>query len=128
MRNSARILACLLTAIAASLAIGSRSVRAQPAFDIVIENGRVMDPESGLDGIRNIGIRGDRIAAISADVLVGRLMLDVRGLVVAPGFIDLHQHGQNAQNVRKARMVDYWRVRGWPDLCRPMGTDDFVCD
>jgi hypothetical protein len=30
--------------------------------------------------------------------------------------------------VRDAGLVDYWRERGWPDLCRPMGTDDFICD
>jgi hypothetical protein len=30
--------------------------------------------------------------------------------------------------MRKAGLVDYWRARGWPDLCRPMGADDFVCD
>jgi len=30
--------------------------------------------------------------------------------------------------VRAEGMVDYWRARGWPDLCRPMGADDFVCD
>jgi hypothetical protein len=30
--------------------------------------------------------------------------------------------------VRKAGLVDYWRARGWPDLCRPVGANDFVCD
>jgi TolB-like protein/DNA-binding SARP family transcriptional activator len=30
--------------------------------------------------------------------------------------------------MRNAGLVDYWRARGWPDLCRPMGADDFVCD
>jgi TolB-like protein/DNA-binding SARP family transcriptional activator len=30
--------------------------------------------------------------------------------------------------VRKNGMVDYWRQRGWPDRCRPMGADDFVCE
>ena len=58
-------------------------------FDIVIGGGRVMDPESGTDAILNVGIRGDSIAAISADTLVGRRVIDARGLVVAPGFIDI---------------------------------------
>ena len=52
------------------------------------------DPESGLDGIRNIGISGRRVAAISPDRLTGRATIDAAGLVVAPGFIDLHAHGQ----------------------------------
>jgi hypothetical protein len=30
--------------------------------------------------------------------------------------------------MRDAGLVDYWRERGWPDLCRPVGADDFVCD
>ena len=51
-----------------------------------------MDPETGLDAIRDVGIRGDRIVRISTESLAGSRVLDVRGLVVAPGFIDLHQH------------------------------------
>jgi hypothetical protein len=30
--------------------------------------------------------------------------------------------------VRKAGLVDYWRARDWPELCRAQGADDFVCD
>ncbi|MDP4819912.1 MAG: amidohydrolase family protein, partial [Saprospiraceae bacterium] len=62
-------------------------------YDIVLKGGRVMDPETGLDAIRNVGITGDRIAAISEADLVGKTVLDVSGHVVAPGFIDLHVHG-----------------------------------
>jgi dihydroorotase len=73
-------------------------------YDIVIANGRVMDPESGLDAVRNVGIRGRSIAAISQSPLQGRTMIDAKGLVVAPGFIDLHSHGQDDENYRfKAR-------------------------
>ncbi len=57
-----------------------------------------MDPESGLDAIRYIGIRGKRIEAISAAPLQGRTIVDARGMVVAPGFIDLHSHGQDNEN------------------------------
>ena len=53
-----------------------------------------MDPESGLDAVRYVGIRDDRIAEISPRPLDGATVVDVRGLVVAPGFIDLHAHGQ----------------------------------
>ena len=69
-------------------------------FDVVIANGRVMDPASGLDGVRQIGIRDGKIAAISAEALRGRTVLDAKGLVVAPGFIDLHSHGQTPENYR----------------------------
>jgi N-acyl-D-aspartate/D-glutamate deacylase len=69
----------------------------QPAqqYDIVLAGGRVMDPESGTDQIRNVGITGDRIVAISEGTLDGKAVVDVTGHVVAPGFIDLHAHGQN---------------------------------
>src|SRR5271155_2262564 len=67
-------------------------------YDTVLANGRVMDPESGLDAVRYIGIRGKRIEAISATPLQGRTVVDVRGMVVAPGFIDLHSHGQDDEN------------------------------
>ncbi len=69
-------------------------------FDIVIRNGRVIDPASGLDGVRSVGIRGGKIAEVSASPLKGRQVIDARGLVVAPGFIDLHAHGQDDENYR----------------------------
>lgn len=67
-------------------------------YDLVLANGHVMDPASGLDGVRNVGITGGRIAAISESPLQGRSVVDVKGLVVAPGFIDLHSHGQTPEN------------------------------
>jgi len=65
----------------------------------VIGGGRVIDPESGLDGIRNLGIDGGRITAVAADPLVGRAAIDATGLVVAPGFIDLHQHAWDEESL-----------------------------
>src|SRR5690242_16307051 len=67
-------------------------------YDVVISNGRVMDPESGLDAVRNVGIRGGKVLAISANSLQGKTTMDAKGLVVAPGFIDLHEHGQEPRN------------------------------
>jgi cytosine/adenosine deaminase-related metal-dependent hydrolase len=66
---------------------------AQDVFDIVVHNGRVMDPESGLDAIRNVGINGGVIAAVTTEPLEGRRVIDAGGYVVAPGFIDVHTHG-----------------------------------
>jgi N-acyl-D-aspartate/D-glutamate deacylase len=80
--------------------IGVRQmVRAEgEAYDVVIVNGRVMDPESGLDAVRSVGISGGKIKAISTSTLKGKQTIEAKGLVVAPGFIDLHQHGQDAEN------------------------------
>jgi dihydroorotase len=73
-------------------------VGCQTQYDVVIANGRVIDPESGLDGARNIGVNGSTIAAISEGSLAGKRVLDAAGHVVSPGFIDLHQHGQAPAN------------------------------
>lgn len=69
-------------------------------YDLVIQGGRVIDPETGLDAVRNIGITQGKIQQISPDVLDGKRVISARGLVVAPGFIDLHQHGQDLESQR----------------------------
>src|SRR6201981_3281894 len=67
-------------------------------LDVVIMHGRVMDPETNLDAVRNVGISGGKIREISEMELRGRETIEARGLVIAPGFIDLHEHGQEPRN------------------------------
>ena len=90
-------LCCLALVIIAFLPVHSLP---QPRYDLVILNGRVIDPESKTDSIRNLGISDGIIKAINSRKLAGRTEIDARGLVVSPGFIDLHQHGQNEENNR----------------------------
>jgi len=66
-------------------------------YDIVIANGRVIDPETRLDAVRWVGIDGGVIRAVSEAPLKGRQTIDAKDLVVAPGFIDLHEHGQDPE-------------------------------
>lgn len=61
-------------------------------YDVVILNGRVMDPETNFDGIRNVGVKDGKIAVITKNKIKGEESIDAKGLVVAPGFIDGHQH------------------------------------
>ena len=64
-------------------------------YDLVLTNGRVIDPETDLDGKFNVGINGGQIAAISDQPLKGKEVVDVAGMIVSPGFIDMHSHGMN---------------------------------
>ena len=63
-------------------------------YDIVIKQGRVIDPETDLDQICNIGIIGNQISDITKNSINGKVTINAKGLVVSPGFIDLHAHGQ----------------------------------
>jgi N-acyl-D-aspartate/D-glutamate deacylase len=67
-------------------------------YDLVISQARSIDPESKMDAVRNVGINGGRIAGISDRTLNGKRVVDGKGLVLAPGFIDLHWHGQKLEN------------------------------
>ena len=78
----------------------STTIVAAQQYDLVIEGGRVVDPETGLDGVRNVGIRDGKIVRVSAEALSGRREIHAGGLVVAPGFIDLHQHSQELPSQR----------------------------
>ncbi len=66
-------------------------------FDLVILQGRVMDPESGLDSIKNIGIIDGTIHTITDSLLEGNEIIQASGLIVAPGFIDTDSYPSNAE-------------------------------
>jgi cytosine/adenosine deaminase-related metal-dependent hydrolase len=68
------------------------------SYDVVIQGGRVIDPETGLDAVRNVGIIQGKIKKISAETLDGKQVISAKGLIVAPGFIDLHQHAQDLES------------------------------
>ncbi len=86
--------------IASLLAYAPTANAEKNSFDLVILNGRVVDPETGLDAIRNVGVRGDKIAAITKKTIVGKRTVNAEGLIVAPGFIDMHAHGQTIPSGR----------------------------
>src|SRR5262245_57798409 len=97
--------------ILATVIVGAVSLTAaqqSETYDVVIAGGRVIDPASGLNEVRNVGISGGVVRAIAAERLNGRSTIDASGLFVAPGFIDLHQHAQRASNpaVDKLKVMD----------------------
>ena len=79
-------------------------------YDLVINGGRVIDPESGLDAQRNLGIVDGKIVAIGITPLSGRKSIDATGLIVSPGFIDLHSHAQQ---------FDSGSLKAMRKRCRP---------
>lgn len=86
VRRTAQILTLSALTVVCLLPTPSK---AQATNDLVILNGRVMDPETGRDEVAHVGIRGDRIAVITTTPLQGRDTIDAAGLMVAPGFIDI---------------------------------------
>ena len=62
------------------------------SYDLVITGGRVIDPETNLDAIRNVGVKDGKIAAVTEKAIEGKETIDAKGHVVCPGFIDMHHH------------------------------------
>src|ERR1700734_3901055 len=94
-----RLISTLFLLVGALLGCFTSKMAAQQ-YDLVLEGGRVMDPETGLDAVRNVGIREGKIVRISSESLNGLRVVHAGGLVIAPGFIDLHQHGQDLASQR----------------------------
>ena len=94
MPNTTRNRTCLVAALLSLVAISNVGRAQGPQYDLGVANGRVMDPASGLDAIRHIGVTGGRVVAISDAPLRGRRVIDAANHVVSPGFVDLHEYGQ----------------------------------
>jgi N-acyl-D-aspartate/D-glutamate deacylase len=92
------LIGCALPTILVGCAEGN-GPRTQ-VHDLVVLHGRVIDPASGLDGLRHVAIQDGRIQAVTTAPVQGRDTIDATGLVVAPGFIDMHAHGQDEENDR----------------------------
>ncbi|WP_229726775.1 amidohydrolase family protein [Sphingomonas alpina] len=82
----------MLVSVLLAAPVGAQSA---PIHDLVYLGVRAIDPETGLDAVRNIAVDGDKIVAVTEAPLQGRRMIDARGLIAAPGFIDLHSHATN---------------------------------
>src|SRR5579863_4622810 len=83
--NQPAIIACLgapMRKLILSLVLFSTSFLAAQQYDVVLEGGRVMDPETGLDAVRSVGIRDGKIARIASEPLTGRRVVNATGLVI----------------------------------------------
>src|ERR1700704_4193286 len=105
----------LLCSSAASVAVLTGVPRAFAAtYDILIKNGRVIDPSVGLDATRDVGIAGGKIVAIDANITGDATeTIDARGKIVAPGLIDIHVHAGRSKEGPPLALQD--GVTGWVD-------------
>jgi N-acyl-D-aspartate/D-glutamate deacylase len=69
-------------------------------WDVVLRGGRVIDPESALDALRDVAVADGRVAEVGTGLAPGRADLDVTGLVVTAGFIDMHSHVNTIAGLR----------------------------
>ena len=90
-------------AVVAALVLFVPTARAQD-YDIVILNGRVMDPETKFDGVRNVGIKNGKIVTITDKPIRGKEVVNAKNHVVAPGFIDTHTHASNKFTIKMSMM------------------------
>jgi len=88
----------LLAVALATVPQHSATAQRPAPLDVVLVGGRVLDPETNLDAARAVGIKAGRIASVTIAIPAARETVSVKGLVIAPGFIDLHSHGQDSIN------------------------------
>ena len=74
-------------------------------YDVVINNGRVMDPETNFDGVRNVGVKDGRIVVITEDAISGKETIDASGHAVARALLKGHQHATDPFS-RKVNLRD----------------------
>jgi predicted amidohydrolase len=81
-----------------ALIIGSKPVSAA-GYDLVIHGGRVIDPAQRIDRVLDLGIRGGKIATLSANIAASSAneTVDASGRLVVPGLIDIHLHARDAE-------------------------------
>lgn len=82
MRTACLLLLCLF------------GVSAQMPYDVLLKGGRVVDPKNGIDGVFDVAVTAGKIAAVAPSIepTLAKQVLDVKGMIVTPGLVDIHVH------------------------------------
>ena len=80
--------------VAAALFLVAGGAMAEPKYDLLLRGGHVIDPKSGTSAVRDVAIAGGKIAAVAASIDPAEAfkVVDVSGLYVTPGLVDMHVH------------------------------------
>src|SRR6201993_3422237 len=109
------------------------------SFDLLLRGGRVIDPASGVDGLKDVAVRNGKIAVVQSDILPSsaREVVDVTGKLVLPGMIDTHAHvyqyvtgrfGMNADMVGVQSGVTTLVDQGGPSCMTLPGFRHFIAE
>src|SRR5687767_14832754 len=76
------------------LALSVLGLHAQTAYDLLLKGGHVIDPRNNIDSVRDVAVKDGRVAAVAANIPAAQALrtIDVKGMYVTPGLIDLHVH------------------------------------
>src|ERR1700746_2171396 len=84
-----------LALVAITSFVGASQLAAQaPTYDLLLKGGHVIDPANNVDAVLDVAIAGGKIAAVGKDISAtqAKKVVDVTGLYVTPGLIDIHYH------------------------------------
>jgi dihydroorotase len=112
--------------LAAALALAP-AASAQSNYELLLKGGTVIDPRNGLNAVRDVAIAGGKIAAVAADIPASQAKqtVDVTGLYVAPGFVDIHVHVYTGEKRATYAGGD---LSVWPDGWGPRSCTTTMAD
>ena len=103
---------------ALALAFAGASAFAQqaaPAYDLLLRGGHVLDDKNHIDGLMDVAIKDGKIARVAAHIPPSSALktVEVKGLYVTPGLIDIHVHVYAGTGERGSYAGDLQRASGW---------------
>ncbi len=105
----------------------SPAATAQTSYELLLKGGTVIDPRNGLNAVRDVAIAGGKIAAVAQNIPASQAKqtVDVTGLYVTPGLIDIHVHVYTGEKRETYAGGD---LSVWPDGWGPRSCTTTMAD